>query len=218
MCGRFVLAEQPQTIAEVFHVTPSEQDIEPSYNIAPTQQVAAVRWQEGERELVGLRWGLLPSWSKAMPTRTNLINARAETVATKPSFRTAYKRRRCLIPTNGFYEWKTTNGQKQPFFIHLPEQRLFAFAGLWECWHMDDKVIESCAVITTEANADVASIHQRMPVIIDEANYAVWIGEQAGDVEALLQPYPDGSMIHHAVSTYVNASKNNDLNCLKSSH
>lgn len=218
MCGRFILTEQQQTVTETFNASPSEHEIKSSYNIAPTQQVSVVRWQEGVRELVGLRWGLIPSWSKVMPKRTHLINARAETIATKPSFRVAYKRRRCLIPTNGFYEWQVSDGQKQAFFIHLPEHRLFAFAGLWECWYLDDKVIESCAIITTEANADVAPIHQRMPVIIDETDYAVWIGEQAGDVDVLLQPYAEGYIIHHRVSTYVNTPRNNDPSCLKPYH
>ena len=214
MCGRFVLAEQQDAVARAFNAVQMA-GVDRSYNIAPTQSVSVVRFHNNTREVVALRWGLIPSWSKEMPKRTNLINARAETVATKPSFRVAYKRRRCLIPTNGFYEWQTVAGQKQPVYIHFPDQHLFAFAGLWECWHTEEHVIESCIILTTEANREIQPVHHRMPVILDDEHYGVWLGEQQGDVDALLCPLVDDMLTMYPVSTYVNSPRNNSPDCFK---
>jgi len=214
MCGRFVLAEQQDTVAETFNAVQID-GTDPSYNIAPTQLVSVVRFHNNVRELVTLRWGLIPSWSKEIPKRAHLINARAETVAVKPSFRAAYKRRRCLIPTNGFYEWQTIAKQKQPFYIHFPDQHLFAFAGLWECWHADEQTIDSFTILTTEANQEMQSVHHRMPVIFDEKDYGVWLGEQQGDVDALLRPLADDQLTLYPVSTYVNSARNNSPDCVK---
>lgn len=167
MCGRFTLRTPAKHIAEIFGLS-DVFDLPHQYNIAPSQDVAAVRLnREGKkRELAMLHWGLVPFWAKDPKIGYRTINARAETLATKPSFRNAFKKRRCLIVADGFYEWQKTNGKKQPFLIHMKDDRPFAFAGLWEHWKGDDEVIESCTIIVTEANDLMKPIHDRMPVIL----------------------------------------------------
>ena len=232
MCGRYSQSHSLKALEQAFKVQASVEfssGYVVSYNIAPSQPVAVVRRGEQGRELVSLRWGLIPSWMKELPKAAPLINARAETIASKPAFRAAYKRRRCLIPADGFYEWQQQEGGKQPYYIHLSEHRLFAFAGLWEHWGEGDQAIESCAIITTEANPAMQAIHQRMPVILSAMNYGRWLGEAEGELEGLLQPYlvqpyllqrsgsrEDSEALEmYPVSTYVNSPKHNDARCVE---
>ncbi|HEY1598513.1 MAG TPA: SOS response-associated peptidase [Pirellulales bacterium] len=172
MCGRFTLRTPAHAVADAFGLI-STPDLQLRFNIAPTQLVAAVRFdpQQGGRQLTRLRWGLIPSWAADPSIGSRMINARADTVATKPAFRSAFKRRRCLVLADGFYEWKKVGSAKQPFFMRLKDDRPFAFAGLAEHWHRDGQTIDSCSIITTESNSLMAEIHDRMPVILPPAEY-----------------------------------------------
>lgn len=218
MCGRFALFLPGESIAEQFQLaqTPT---LFPRYNIAPTQPVVAVRLnaQLPERELALFHWGLIPSWAKDGKLSARMINARAETAPEKPAFRTAFKRRRCLIPASGFYEWQKIEGTKQPMFIHAPDDGLLALAGLWEIWHSPaGDMIESCTILTTEPNELMAPIHNRMPVIIEPADYELWLdpGPRPNDARHLLRPYPTQKMRAYPVSTYVNSPRNDDARCI----
>ena len=194
--------------------------LSPRYNISPSQPVAAVRATPAGsgRELAFLRWGLIPSWSKDPAIGNRLINARAETAREKPSFRNAFRRRRCLIPTNGFYEWQRRERGKQPYFVRMRDDRLFAFAGLWDRWESPDKgVIESCTILTTAANAILAPIHDRMPVILPPAEYARWLDPGLPDTDSLgplLVPFPAEDMLASPVSPRVNAPTVDDEKCM----
>ena len=211
MCGRFALLAPGPTIAEQFGVEVTH-EIVPRYNIAPTQPVAAVRLnQRGARELTYFRWGLIPSWAKDPAIGSRMINARAETAADKPSFRAAFKRRRCLLPASGFYEWQKLNGGKQPTYVRPADDSLFGLAGLWETWHdADGGLIETCTILTTMPNELMKPIHNRMPVIIDPADYSMWLdpGDNPQDALHLLRSYPSDEMDAYAVSTTVNNPRN----------
>lgn len=185
---------------------------EPRYNAAPTQRMPVVRVFDGKRELVLLRWGLIPSWAKDPKIGNSLINARGETVHEKPAFRSAFKARRCLVPADGFYEWrKLSGGSKQPYRITMADSSPFAFAGLWERWDKGDEPLETFTIITTTANVLVAPIHDRMPVILDPADYDAWLESQDTTIPmALLQPYPAKRMSAYPVSTRVNSPRNDD--------
>jgi putative SOS response-associated peptidase YedK len=195
----------------------------PRYNIAPTQTVAAVRSAESGdgRELSLVKWGLIPSWAKDAKIGNSLINARADTVATKPSFRSAFKKRRCLIPADGFYEWKAIPGQKvkQPYLIGIRDAPAFAFAGLWERWSAPDgQKVDSCSIITTDANELMAQVHNRMPVILDSADYDRWLDrnrQDPQDVADLLKPFPAERMQLTPVSTLVNSPRNDTAKCVE---
>lgn len=210
MCGRFTQSASPQAVANLFRL-PIIQDLADRYNVAPSQPVACVR-DVGGRELSMLRWGLIPSWAKDPRIASSLINARAETVAEKPAFRSAFRRRRCLIVADGFFEWAKYGPRKQPYHFRLRSREPFAFAGLWEAWtDPDGEVIETCSVITTEANAVVAPAHDRMPVILPPEHFDRWLDPEYQRVEGLmplLQPYPDEPMEAVAVSTKVNSPRN----------
>jgi putative SOS response-associated peptidase YedK len=195
-------------------------ELVPRYNIAPTQPVAVVRQVEGRRQLSLMCWGLVPAWSKDPKAGPPLINARADTVATKPSFRSAFKSRPCLIPADGFFEWqKTGEKTKQPFYIRLAKDRPFAFAGLWERWESTDSaVVESCVIITTDANDALRPLHDRMPVILPDDKYDRWIDPKIGDpatLQGLLKPYPADEMTAYPVSTFVNNPRNESPRCLE---
>jgi len=194
-------------IAEQFGVTVAH-EIAPRYNIAPTQPVAAVRLDEGgARQLTYFQWGLIPSWSKDPTIGSRLINARSETAAEKPSFRAAFKRRRCLIPASGFYEWQQTSDGKQPIFIRPASDDLFGLAGLWEFWRdPEGSELQTCTILTTSPNALMEPIHNRMPVIIDPADYSMWLepGDDPDEALHLLRPYPAAAMAAYPVSTAVN--------------
>lgn len=197
MCGRYSLHANPEVIALMFGLSEIPA-CQPRYNIAPTAQVLIVR----ENEAAMVRWGLVPRWAKDPSVGARMNNARAETVAEKPSFREAYRKRRCLIPANGFYEWKLENGLKQPYYVHPAGGELFAFAGLWEQWND----LQTCAIITTEANEKMAAVHDRMPVILDRKDYPGWL---AG-AEDLLHPCPSNVIDIRRVSRAVNNARNED--------
>lgn len=215
MCGRFTLASPPELVAEHFGLV-SVPALAPRYNIAPTQTVAVVRDSGTGRRLDLLRWGLVPAWAKDMSIGNRLINARAETVADKPAFRAAYRDRRCLVPADGFYEWKGAGKGKQPMYIRRRDHAPFAIAGLWESWHADQPdAVETITLITTEPNALLATIHNRMPVILDPSDYARWLDPNTPDPGDLLQPYPAGEMMAHAVSRKVNSPANDEPGCIE---
>lgn len=215
MCGRFTLTSPTQEIASQFgieHLAP----VEPRYNIAPTQGVGVVRIADdlfSPPVWLLCHWGLIPPWAKDSKTAARLINARAETVDEKPTFRRAFKSRRCLIPANGFYEWRREGKRKQPYYIQLKGGGLFAFAGLWESWQDKEsgKVIPSCTILTTEANALVKPLHDRMPVIMPPEDYGEWLDPKQEDREplkALLKVYPPQAMTAHPVGLAVNSPRN----------
>lgn len=219
MCGRYNLRTTPAQMQEFFDLfREPEGDWSPRYNIAPTQSVAAVRQSPDGRDVVWLHWGLIPFWTKDASSARPLINAKAETVAEKPSFRAAFKRRRCLIPATGFYEWKKTGGRtKQPYHIHRPDDGLFAFAGLWERWDKSGEPIESCTILTTDANELMADIHDRMPVILHPDDYATWLDpdiEDADELQGLLVPAPADDLTADPISTYVNNPRHESSECL----
>ena len=209
MCGRYVLASPGEAIAEHFRlaVTP---DIAPRYNIAPTQLAPVIcETKKGGRELVTMRWGLVPGWADDLSVGVRMINARAETIATRPAFRTAFSRRRCLIPANGFYEWKSEGKRRQPYFCRLAGRALFAMAGLWEEWRSaDGEVVKTYTVITTDANAEIKPIHDRMPAIILPGAYESWL--TAPDPTPLLVPLSGAKLDAYPVSTRVNNVRNDD--------
>ncbi|QQK80710.1 SOS response-associated peptidase [Salicibibacter cibi] len=213
MCGRFTLYDQIKAIHKRFGIDVSKIDeAMPSFNIAPSQSLITII-NDGERNRLGqLRWGLIPFWAKDTKIGYKMINARAETVAEKNSFKHAFTRRRCLIPANGFYEWKTVNGKKQPYYIQLNGEELFGFAGLWEKWTNGEETIFSCTIITTEANEMMSDIHHRMPVILTKEEEASWLDPNIQDpniLKQLLVPFESKEMHAYPVSTDVNSSKNN---------
>jgi putative SOS response-associated peptidase YedK len=212
LCGRFTLFDTAASLAEAFEVV-EVPSLSPRYNIAPSQAVAAVRIPPsgGAREVVLLRWGLIPSWAKDPSLGDRMINARAETAAGKPAFRSAIRRRRCLVPASGFYEWKRTNGRKQPYYIRRPDGKPFAFAGLWESWEGPGQAaVESCAILTTSANELLLPIHDRMPVIVSPADYDLWLSPEVRDpaeLARLFRPCPPEEMTAFPVGTAVNNPK-----------
>jgi putative SOS response-associated peptidase YedK len=217
MCGRFTLATPGQTIAEAFELQAAPA-LKPRYNISPTQPVAAIRAAGAGRELVMLHWGLIPSWSKDAAIGARMINARGETVAEKPSFRTPFRSRRCLILADGFYEWKRDGERKQPYHVCMADRRQFAFAGLWDRWAPPDgEPVESCTIVTTAPNELMAPIHDRMPVILPAAAHARWLDPTVREKERLqelLQPFDASSMRAYPVSPRVNNPRNDDRDCI----
>jgi len=226
MCGRFTLTDPDADLAVQFNLPelPStalrtSPAMQPRYNIAPTQPVAAVRLAAGgaARELALLHWGLIPFWAKDPAIGARLINARSETAADKPAFRAAFRRRRCLVVADGFYEWQKQPGSKQPFFIRLRDGRPFAFAGLWELWKGEDEsVIESCTLLTTTPNDLIRPLHDRMPVILHPRDYGLWLDLDVQDparLTPLLRPYAAEEMAAYPVSRFVNRPENDDPRC-----
>ena len=214
MCGRYVRSRPPRVFAERFNAT-GDLDLAPSYNVAPSDAALIGRTTpDGNRELAAVRWGLIPFWAKDPKIGYKLINARADTVATKPAFREAYRRRRCLIAADGFYEWKAQEGGKQPYLIRLKDAEPFAFAGLWEHWEGDGRVIESCTIITTEANSLVAEVHDRMPVILPRDAYDRWLDGPPDGLRDLLRPCPAEEMETYPVSKAVNSPRNDGAELL----
>jgi putative SOS response-associated peptidase YedK len=206
MCGRFTLKTSPARIKEMFRLQRLG-EFDPRYNITPSQPVLAVRHDpSGEREGLILKWGLIASWAKEHGLGNSLANARTDTVATKPAFHSAFKKRRCLVIADGFYERKKVNG-KTPYYFQLKDQGPFAFAGLWERWEKGEAPLESCTLITTEANGVVGQVHDRMPVILDPGRFDRWLdpNEQRGEVlQAMLVPLPDDALSAHPVNKLVN--------------
>ncbi len=219
MCGRFTLSASLENIIQQFDVE-NELVFFPRYNIAPTQNIPVIcQTDNSSRQLVEMRWGLIPSWMKEENIGSGLINARAETIESKPSFRSAFKKRRCLIVADGFYEWKTENDIKVPYYIHLKEKHPFGMAGLWERWVSDaGHAIESCTIITTDANKTLSPIHHRMPVIIAADNYASWLdpgNEDVVQLKTLLTPNSKDQMAFYTVSRHVNNPRNDDSACIE---
>lgn len=212
MCGRYTIYTDLTQLAERFGFDAGEIDFLPSYNVAPTQSVlTVVRSERSRAEL--MRWGLIPSWTKNMPKGNPVINARAETVAEKPSFRTALLRRRCLVIADGFYEWQKTPDGKRTMRIAMDDGRPFAFAGLWETWKSpDSRLVKSCTIITTSANDRLQSIHSRMPVILTREAEELWLDNGIEDAETasqVLAPYPLQDLRAYEVSSLVNSPRNN---------
>ena len=209
MCGRYTLTIDIKTVAEKFGV-PAALDTSPRYNIAPTQEVVSVM-RNGTSHLAWLRWGLIPSWAKDESIGSRMINARAETLTEKPSFKGLLRSKRCLIVADGFYEWKQENGSKIPMYMTLKSGEPFAFAGLWDLWKSPDgEHIRSCTIITTEPNDLVAPIHNRMPAILLPGAYADWLDPDMRDEQALshwLASYPAEEMTARPVSRLVNDPK-----------
>ena len=219
MCGRYSLTTPGDELAEIFGL-PERPQLEPRYNIAPTQAVPVVRMKTAgaSRELALVKWGLVPSWAKNPEAGARMINARAETVLDKPAFRAAFKVRRCLVLADGFYEWQRTPGKKQPFHIRRCDQKPFAFAGLWERWERGAEPLETCTIITTTPNALLAPIHDRMPVILEPEDLDSWLNPELTDVHrlaSLLRPCAAEEMRAFRVSTRVNSPQNDGPACLE---
>jgi putative SOS response-associated peptidase YedK len=211
MCGRFVLTSDAQTVQQEFNLDSLPQ-LAPRFNIAPSQPVAIVT-NDAPKELSIVQWGLIPSWSKDPKIGYKMINARSESVHEKPSFRTPFKYRRCLIPTSGFYEWVKTDDGKQPYFIHLPEKEVFAFAGLWEIWNSPEgEEVWTCTILTTEANDKISNLHHRMPVILDKDARDIWLDKESEteELKTLFQSYDSNKMDYYPVSKAVNHVKNDN--------
>jgi putative SOS response-associated peptidase YedK len=219
MCGRFRLSRRKQIIEENFETAEWQDDWSPRYNIAPTQAVPVIRQHPKEpvRQISLMKWGLVPHWAKDASGAANTINARSETAATKPAFRDPLKFRRCLIPSDGFYEWLRTTTSKQPYCFEVNSGDLFAFAGLWERWHdPSGQWVKSCSILTTTPNAVTSAIHDRMPVILRKDDYDVWLDPGMQNVAAiseLLKPYDARLMRAYPVSTRINHVANDDVEC-----
>jgi putative SOS response-associated peptidase YedK len=216
MCGRYTLTvTNPEQLAQAFDLkTVPDEFLSPRYNVAPTQKMAAVVQDiEGQNQLVWMRWGLIPSWSKDASRASQMINARSETAHEKPSFRTALSRRRCLVIADGFYEWKpNADGAKTPMYIRLRDKSVFGLSGLWEKWTDPEsgEIWTTCTILTTTPNAFLENIHNRMPVILPRQHYNRWLDPKITDpqeVMPLLQPYPAEAMMAYAVSKRVNNAR-----------
>lgn len=220
MCGRFTLTVDPADLQEAFPGIAVPTEMTPRYNIAPSQPVSVIA-NNGQNKVEFFRWGLIPSWAKDPKIGNRMINARAESLAEKPSFRAAYRKRRCLILADGFYEWRRepAGKSKTPMYIRLKSGTPFAFAGLWEAWHAkDDETILSCTIITTTPNSLLEKIHDRMPAILKPEAYGQWLvqDEQKPDaLSKLLGPYPTSLMTAYAVSTAVNSPAMDSPDCVR---
>ena len=218
MCGRFVSATPAAEIAAFFDAEPPEVELAPNFNVAPTTEVYVVGEGSGGRRVRVMHWGLVPPWAKDTSGASRLINARSETVAEKPSFRSAFRRRRCIMPVDGFYEWTTVPGalRKQPVFIHSPDDAPLALAALWEFWRPPDADPDgpglfSCCILTCAANRTISEVHDRMPVLLRRDDWSTWMTAPADDptLTELMVPAPEGALIRHPVSTDVNSTRNN---------
>jgi len=216
MCGRFSQTKSKQEIKKRFNVKTVSDQVVPLFNIAPDVDVPVIL-NAAPQEVTVARWGLVPSWAKEEKSPYSMINARAETLLEKPAYKRLVKNRRCLVIADSFYEWKKTDGKKQPFRIMLKDDELFAFAGLWDVWEKEGKKITSCTIITTSPNKLVASIHDRMPVILDPAAEKDWLeGEDPEKILKLLAAYQANKMKSYAISTAVNNPSNNSEDIIKS--
>jgi putative SOS response-associated peptidase YedK len=219
MCGRYRLSRRKQIIEELFDCDPWEDDWNPRYNIAPTQSVPVIRQHPKKpvRHLALMRWGLIPNWAKDSSIAQNTINAKSETAAVKPAFRDPLKLRRCLIPADGFYEWKKTGTSKQPYCFEVNDGELFAFAGLWDGWKdSNGQWVKSRSILTTTPNAVTSAVHDRMPVILDRGDYDLWLDPAMQNIETiseLLRPFDARLMRCYPVSTRINYVANDDEEC-----
>lgn len=221
MCGRFTLRTPSPELAEIF-VVDGRPNLAARYNIAPSQDILVARAvdEAGGREFAMLRWGLVPHWARDAAIGSRMINARAETLAEKPSFRDAYRRRRCLVAADGYYEWqKAPDGTKQPYHIRFDNDAPFAIAGLWDSWRAPDgETLETCTLITTEACRALAPIHHRMPVILPPDAYDAWLDPRSSSPDALgalLRPLGSDDLAAHAVGLRVNNARHDDIDCLE---
>ena len=221
MCGRYRRTTKEEELARIYRIPiPPQRDLPISWNIAPSQDVLAIRFRlkAGQRSLDTLRWGLVPYWAKDTKIGFKTINGRVETIDTAPSYREAFKKRRCLIPADSFYEWKKIPGGKIPYAIGMKDDSPFVFAGLWEAWKdpATDEWLRTCTIVTGEPNELIAQVHTRMPVILSEEHHAKWLGEaEDGDLKELLKPFPAGRMRMWPISSRVNDPKNDDEALLK---
>lgn len=218
MCGRFVRKRSSVLLARYFGAKHISDELQPSFNIAPTHNVAVVI-NDGGRKLVSMRWGLVPSWATDPAIGSKLINARAETLTQKAAFKNAFSARRCLVIADGFYEWEKAGSLKTPMFFHLKCDRTFGFAGVYEVWRPPlGEPLTTCTIITTEANEMVGPIHDRMPVIVAKELEELWLAPALEDDRRLLdllRPYPSDEMETYAVSTLVNSVKNDSRECVE---
>ena len=218
MCGRYTVITNPEALRALFGYE-EQPNFPPRYNIAPTQPIAIVRLVDGKRRFSLVRWGLLPSWVKDPKTFTLLINARGETVCDKPAYRAAMKRRRCLIPADGFYEWQKAGDRKRPFYVRAKSGAPLAFAGLWETWQgPNGEELETGAIVTTAANGTLKPIHERMPVIVPREAFDLWLNctdVDAKTAEALVAPAPEGLLEAYEISTAVNRTANDNPKLLE---
>jgi putative SOS response-associated peptidase YedK len=222
MCGRYELHTHPAAIALAFEL-PQAATYEPHYNIAPMTDVPVVRVNaNGERELVRMRWGFVPRWARDPSIGGKMINARGETLADKPTFHMAFRRHRCLLPADGFYEWQALpaaageTARKQPLHIGMKDAAPFGLAGLFERWMSPDgEVLDTCTIVTTDANALLAPVHSRMPLIIAPEQYARWLDPHEPDVRDLVVPFPGERMTHYPVSTRVNSVRHDDAKVIE---
>jgi putative SOS response-associated peptidase YedK len=217
MCGRFNLTASPEDIAEHFQLQRLPK-YQPGYNITPARKILCiVELDDKSLKAVNLFWGLVPSWSKDTKNSHHLINARAETIRDKPSFRSAFHKRRCLVVAQGFYEWQKLESGKQAFHIHRQDNQLFAFAGLWEHWQQEEQTLYSCTIITTEAAELMQPLHDRMPVIISPSHYHQWLDKMEDGNQAynLIDSLPYANMAATPVSDWVNNPQHEDNRCLE---
>ena len=217
MCGRYLVTAEPELIMDVFHLSEPPL-VSPTWNAAPTQQLPVVRFSQEGHRLDHLRWGLVPPWAKDLAIGNRMINARSETAADKPSFREAFRQRRCLVVVDGFYEWKREGDQKHPFCIRLENNRPFGLGGLWERWTSPEgEDVETFTILTTTPNTLMAPLHDRMPVIIEEEQHERWLAadlQDPGQVACLMRPFSAEAMFAYEVTKHVNSSGNNDEGCL----
>ncbi len=210
MCGRYTLRAEPEAVQQAFDLERLPDDWSARYNMAPTQQLPAIT-NTAPRQLTMLQWGLIPSWSRDPAVGSKLINARAETIDEKLSFRESFQRRRCLIPADGFFEWQQQGASKRPMFVHLQDHALFAFAGLWDTWRgPSGQPLTTFTIITTEPNALLRTLHHRMAVILDRGHYRAWLADatEPDQLRAMLKPCPDEQMRVYPVSSLVNSPSN----------
>jgi len=218
MCGRYVISSPPAAIGALFGYG-EQPNFPPRYNVAPTQPIPIVRLHDGKRQFVLMRWGLIPSWVKDPKTFSLLINARGESVIDKPAFRAAMRRRRCLIPADGFYEWKDIGGRKRPYFVRQKSDGPFAFAGLWETWTgPNGEEMDTATIVTTNANRTLSAIHGRMPAIVPAEAFDLWLdcaNVDANTAAALLVPARDDLLEAYEISPAVNRVANDDARLIE---
>lgn len=209
MCGRLAVTLPNDAMAQLFAAQPANDlpDV-PNFNVCPTTQIHTVRHENGARLLAPMRWGFIPHWYEKPSGGPLLINARAETIAQKPAFKAACRERRCLIPASGFYEWtKDSEGGRDPWYINVSNDAPLAFAGVWQDWHNEEDTVRTCAIVTCAANSAIRAIHHRMPVILDQKDWALWLGEQGKGAALLMQAAPEKLLKFHRVDRAVNSNR-----------